>query len=169
MSTSTATLTQPVARFEAARLPDGAWTVADLLKRAAIVPKRRWDEDTAGTLAGLLDEAPGYAALFRWSEPASGHADGPGGPAAGRGVGAGAGPACAFCWQPAAPGAWVELRLYSGPGLKIGELTLKVCAGHLDALRPAYDRGLVECRVTRLEPDGDQPPGVLYRRPEDRL
>lgn len=58
---------------------------------------------------------------------------------------------CAFCGEPTA-GAWVELRLYDGPGLKIGELDLKVCERHLTAMRPAYERELVECRVTRWEP-----------------
>ncbi|HXM58298.1 MAG TPA: hypothetical protein VOB72_23055 [Candidatus Dormibacteraeota bacterium] len=77
--------------------------------------------------------------------------------------------ACAFCWRPAAPGAWVELRLYNGPGLKIGELTLKVCTDHLTAMQPAFERELVECRVTRWERrTADYPAGVLYRRSEDR-
>jgi hypothetical protein len=75
---------------------------------------------------------------------------------------------CAFCWQPAAPGAWVELRLHEGPGLKIGEVSLMVCADHLAALRPACERELVECRVTRLEVAGDYPISVLSRRLEDR-
>lgn len=61
-------------------------------------------------------------------------------------------PECAFCGEPAAPGAWVELRLYDGPGLKIGELQLDVCRRHLVKMRPAYKRELVECRVTRWEP-----------------
>lgn len=59
---------------------------------------------------------------------------------------------CAFCGEPAAPGAWVELRLYEGPGLKLGELRLDVCARHLERMEPAYRRELVECRVTRWEP-----------------
>jgi hypothetical protein len=59
---------------------------------------------------------------------------------------------CGFCGEPAAPGAWVEIRLYLGPGDKIGELTVDVCKGHLAAMRPAYERELVECRVTRWEP-----------------
>jgi hypothetical protein len=61
---------------------------------------------------------------------------------------------CDFCAtfgheEPAA--GWVELRLYNGPGLKIGELEVNVCARHLEAMRPAYERELVECRVTRWE------------------
>lgn len=59
---------------------------------------------------------------------------------------------CAFCGQPAAPDAWVEIRLYLGPGDKIGELQLDVCERHLQAMHPAYERELVECRVTRWEP-----------------
>ena len=59
---------------------------------------------------------------------------------------------CAFCGQPSVPGAWVEIRLYLGPGLKIGELELRVCRGHLEAMWPAYQRELVECRVSRWEP-----------------
>ena len=59
---------------------------------------------------------------------------------------------CAFCNEPAVPGACVEIRLYLGPGLKLGELDLNVCAGHLAAMRQAYERELVECRVTRWEP-----------------
>ena len=47
------------------------------------------------------------------------------------------------------------MRLYEGPGLKIGELDLKVCARHLRAMRPAYERELVECRVTGWE-DGTE-------------
>lgn len=60
---------------------------------------------------------------------------------------------CAFCGRPT-EGAWVELRLYNGPGLKIGELTLNVCGGHLEALRQANESdGIVpECRITRWEP-----------------
>jgi hypothetical protein len=46
---------------------------------------------------------------------------------------------------------WVEFRLYDGPGLKIGELQVDACARHLEALRPAYERELVECRVARWE------------------
>ena len=150
----------PVARFEAVRLADG-WTVVDLLDESAIVPMRPWDEDTATTMAGLLDEAPAYAVKFRWSEP-------PHGPAVANGSGD-TSHLCGFCWQPAAHGAWVELRLYDGPGLKIGELCLMACADHLAALRPAYERELVECRVTRWERGNDDyPPGVLYRRPEER-
>lgn len=61
---------------------------------------------------------------------------------------------CAFCDSPAEPGAWVELRLYLGPGDKIGELQLDVCSRHLQAMRPAYERELVECRVTRWERRG---------------
>jgi hypothetical protein len=59
---------------------------------------------------------------------------------------------CAFCGKPVVPGAWVEIRLYHGPGLKIGELQLAVCDHHLREMRPAYERELVECRVTRWEP-----------------
>jgi hypothetical protein len=61
---------------------------------------------------------------------------------------------CAFCGAGTENGAWVEVRLYDGPGLKIGELVLPVCAAHLTAMRPAYERELVECRVTRWEPFG---------------
>ncbi len=46
----------------------------------------------------------------------------------------------------------MEIRLYLGPGDKIGELVLQVCRRHLTAMRPAYERELVECRVTRWEP-----------------
>jgi hypothetical protein len=59
---------------------------------------------------------------------------------------------CGFCGEPAVPGAWVEIRLYLGGGDKIGELTVDVCKRHLAAMRPAYERELVECRVTRWEP-----------------
>jgi hypothetical protein len=59
---------------------------------------------------------------------------------------------CAFCGRPAAPASWVEIRLYLGPGDKIGELELPVCRAHLERMRPAYERELVECRVTRWEP-----------------
>jgi hypothetical protein len=45
---------------------------------------------------------------------------------------------CAFCGEPAAPGAWVEIRLYLGLGDKIGVLELRVCRRHLTAMRPAY-------------------------------
>jgi hypothetical protein len=63
-------------------------------------------------------------------------------------------PVCAFCAafgreEPMA--GWVELRLYNGPGLKIGELQVDVCAHHLEAMRPAYEQELVECRVARWE------------------
>jgi hypothetical protein len=66
---------------------------------------------------------------------------------------------CAFCGDAAMPDAWVEVRLYLGPGMKIGELDLKVCARHVEAMRPAYEQELVECRVTRWEP------GAAGRRP----
>jgi len=66
--------------------------------------------------------------------------------------------ACAFCGEPSAPGAWVEIRLYLGPGDKIGELVLQVCRRHLTAMRPAYERELVECRVTRWEPGTEKRP-----------
>lgn len=59
---------------------------------------------------------------------------------------------CGFCGEPAAPDAWVEIRLYDGPGLKIGELQVPVCRRHLQKMRPAYERELVECRVSRWEP-----------------
>ena len=114
MSTLTATPTERETRFEAARLPDGyGWTVVDLLSRAAIVPGRRWDEDRARTLAGLLSEAPAYAVQFRWTEPghhplrwrdvlaAAGGAGAPHEPTVTTG-GGGASRLCAFCWQPAA-------------------------------------------------------------------
>ncbi len=65
---------------------------------------------------------------------------------------------CAFCGEPSAPGAWVEIRLYLGPGDKIGELELRVCRHHLTAMRPAYERELVECRVTRWEPGTEKRP-----------
>ena len=54
----------------------------------------------------------------------------------------------------ASDGSWIELRLYDGPGLKVGELQLDVCERHLQATRTGYDQpgGLVaECRVTRWE------------------
>ena len=65
---------------------------------------------------------------------------------------------CAFCGEPSVPGAWVEIRLYLGPGDKIGELELRVCRRHLTAMRPAYEREMVECRVTRWEPGTEQRP-----------
>lgn len=58
---------------------------------------------------------------------------------------------CGFCDLPVEPGAWVEVRLYNGPGDKIGALQVDVCRRHLDAMRPAFERELVECRVTRWE------------------
>jgi hypothetical protein len=123
---------------------------------------------TAASLALTLHVARFEAAEA--PEPANADSAPPGGqPGARRAATGDANDLCAFCWQPAAPGAWVELRLYNGPGLKIGELGLAVCAGHLAALRPAYERGFAECRVTRWEPiAGDYPPGVLSRRPEER-
>ncbi len=63
---------------------------------------------------------------------------------------------CAFCGQPPVPGASVEIRLYLGPGDKLGELELDVCARHLERMRPAYERELVECRVTRWEPGTEE-------------
>ncbi len=63
---------------------------------------------------------------------------------------------CAFCGDPPVPGAWVEIRLYLGPGDKLGELDLAVCARHLERMRPAYERELVECRVTRWEPGTEE-------------
>ncbi|HXM55340.1 MAG TPA: hypothetical protein VOB72_08115, partial [Candidatus Dormibacteraeota bacterium] len=176
-SAVTATLTEHALRFEAVRLPDGGWTVADELGDAAIVRSRPWDQAEAEATTDALNAAPGYAALFRWAELDSWMVQQRDAPAA---SGGGATPTepevargdrddlCAFCWQPAAPGAWVELRLYAGPGQKIGELSLKVCAGHLAALRPAYERGFVECRATRWETAGDYPPGSLGRRPGER-
>ena len=58
---------------------------------------------------------------------------------------------CAFCGEPAVPDAAVEIRLYLGPGDKLGELDLAVCVRHLARMRPAYEQELVECRVTRWE------------------
>ena len=60
--------------------------------------------------------------------------------------------ACSFCGEPALRGSWIEIRLYLGPGDKLGDLELAVCARHLARMRPAYERELVECRVTRWEP-----------------
>jgi hypothetical protein len=63
---------------------------------------------------------------------------------------------CAVCGTPDVSGAvqgWVEIRLYLGPGDKLAEITLDMCERHLVAFRPAYERELVECRVTRWERD----------------
>ena len=70
---------------------------------------------------------------------------------------------CSFCGHPAVPGAWVEIRLYMGPGQKIGELELPVCALHLERMRPAHEQELVECRVTRWEPGAWRDPEVSGR------
>jgi len=69
MSTMATTPTRPATRFQAARLPNGGWTVTDQLDKPSIVTGRTWDEDRARAWAGLLDEAPAYAVLFQWSQP----------------------------------------------------------------------------------------------------
>jgi hypothetical protein len=63
---------------------------------------------------------------------------------------------CAFCGEPS-DGSWIELRLYDGPGLKIGELQLDVCDRHLQETKAAHERELVECHVTRWEPSKQSP------------
>lgn len=60
---------------------------------------------------------------------------------------------CAFCGRET-EGSYVELRLYNGPGLKIGALVVQVCVRHLEALREANEsdeRLVPECRVARWE------------------
>jgi hypothetical protein len=58
---------------------------------------------------------------------------------------------CAICDRPVEDDdAGAEVRLYLGPGDKLGELWLPLCRHHVARFRPAYERELVECRVTRL-------------------
>jgi hypothetical protein len=55
---------------------------------------------------------------------------------------------CAVCRAPVeCEDAGADVRLYLGPGDKLAELWLPLCAYHVERFKEAYRQDVVECRV----------------------
>jgi hypothetical protein len=58
---------------------------------------------------------------------------------------------CTVCRQPVEhEEAGADIRLYLGPGDKLAELWLPLCAHHVERFRMAYRREIIECRVASV-------------------
>jgi hypothetical protein len=64
---------------------------------------------------------------------------------------------CAVCRAPVErEEAGADVRLYLGPGDKLAELWLPLCARHVERFREAYRQVIVECRVASVSRGHDR-------------